>query len=353
MSLSDGEPPRPGIVLWKYRWQSGSKAPPLLSIGGLLLFVGSIFLLLMGSYVRTEHRLSSEGKLTNGIVVKKVLNQASDNGTSSTSYEVDYTFTTADGQKIDGHDTVDPDAWDQLKEGGSVQIDYAASKPRINQIGPPTLGFWAEFLVLGLGSALWLLGAALMVKGFRARSSSQAGVAQTTSSAPSTVVLGKMHVKVDLPRSLKDKVSPLTFFGGFLLLFGAIFLLVGLANLRQERVFRAEGKTATAIVLTKSSHEEYDQQNDTHHTRYDLSYRFATAQGRSVEGSEVVNWRTWSSIHERDPIQIIYLPDRPSRNRLAAENPRIILWVFTVLGAVLTGGGTILLGYGVFGARRR
>ncbi len=143
MCPNDTEPGRQGITLWS--WRSGSKTPPpLLFFGGLLLFIGSIFLLLMGNDAYKEHRLSSEGKLTDGIVVKKGLNQASDNGTSKTSYEVDYTFTTADGQKIAGHDTVDPDIWDQIKEGGPVQIDYAASKPDINQIGPAGGNSWAS-----------------------------------------------------------------------------------------------------------------------------------------------------------------------------------------------------------------
>src|ERR1700680_2167644 len=195
MSPIEIEPEQREITLWSWRPGSG-RPPPLLLIGGLLLFVGSLFLLLMGNYAYKEHRLSSEGKLTDGIVVKKVLNQASDNGTSKTSYAVDYTFTTADGRKIAGHDTVDPDIWDQLKEGGPVQIDYAASKPDINQIGPARGNSWGEFLficgVLGVGSVLWLLGAIVLVKGLRARSSGQAGIASRTASA-------KAHAQADLP----------------------------------------------------------------------------------------------------------------------------------------------------------
>jgi hypothetical protein len=81
------------------------------------------------------HRLASDGKFATGTVVKKVMQPASDYETSDTSYEVDYSFTTADGHDVQGTDTVDPDAWDQLKEGAPVQIEHAASKPQINQIG--------------------------------------------------------------------------------------------------------------------------------------------------------------------------------------------------------------------------
>ena len=313
-------------------------------VGAILLFVGSIFLLIMGHFAYKAHRLASEGKMAAGIVVKKVINQASDNGTSDTSYQVDYAFSAADGRKIEGKDTVDPDAWDQLKEGGPVQIEYAASAPRINQIGASngvSVVIWA---MLGLGSVILVCWARLSPrKGLLGQSSTPVGRSAPESQADSTVELGK--IQLQLAHSMAA-AGPWTVVGAILLFAGAIFLLVGLANLHQERVFRREGKVVTGIVLTKSSHEQYDQQNDTHRTHYDLSYRFATADGKTVEGSEEVSWSTWRSIRERDPIQIVYLPQRPARNRLAKENPRIMLWLIALLGTMLTGGGTVMLGYG-------
>src|ERR1700730_5143465 len=107
----------PGFTLWSYRWQSGSKGPaPLLFIGGILVFISSIFLLILGGEVYKQHLLSTQGKVTTGTVVKKMMRRASDSGSSDTSYEVDYTFTTADGIKVESNDTMDPDAWDQINE---------------------------------------------------------------------------------------------------------------------------------------------------------------------------------------------------------------------------------------------
>jgi len=354
MSLFDGQPQRSGIRLWSYQWQSGSKAPPLIFIGGVLLFVSSIFLALMGSYVYRAHRLASEGKFATGIVVKKVMHQASDSGTSNTSYEVDYNFTTADGLKVEGNDTIDPDAWDQIKEGGPVQIEYAASKPRINQVGATTGGpIIIGYIVVVVASVMWLVGATLAVKGLRGLWSAPAKRGKPETKPDSAVTFNKSRVEVDLPPFLKDKVTPWTFFGILLLVCGAMFLLIGVANLHQERAFRAEGKPATAIVLNKSTHQEYDQQNDTYQTHYDLDYRFTTDDGKSARGSAEVNWRTWRSVRERDPIQIVYLPERPTRSRLASDHPGFFLWFVTVLGATLTGGGMILLGYGFFDSARK
>ncbi len=193
--------------------------------------------------------------------------------------------------------------------------------------------------MLGVGSVIWLLGAILLVKGLRARSSARAGIAPRT--AP-----GKADAQADLSPFVKKILTPWTVFGSILLFIGAIFLLVGVFNLRQERAFRAEGRTADGIVLTKSSHVEYNHQNNTQQTHYAIGYRFTTDDGTSVKGSEEVNWRSWTSIQERDPVQITYLPQHPSKNRLAADRPAFELWLFTVLGGLLSGAGVILLGYG-------
>ena len=332
-----------GFTLWSYRWQPGSKGPPpLLFIGGILIFISSIFLLILGPYVYKQHLLSTQGKLTTGIVSTKRMRQASDSGDSDTSYEVDYSFNTADGTKVEGNDTMDPDAWDQIKEGSSLQIEYVPIKPRINQIGV-TSSVLFGYLAIVVASIVWLVGATLAGKGLLGRSSAPHSDA-TPEATPG-------EVETELPSFLKNRIGPATAFGTVILFVGAIFLLIGVVNLREERAFRTYGKTATAIVLTKSSHEEYDHQNN-RETHYDLGYRFTTDDGKSVRGSAQVNWRTWRSIHERDPIQIVYLPQHPARNRLASDHPGFLLWIVSVLGTLLVGGGAILAGYGLIGTTR-
>jgi hypothetical protein len=332
------------ISLWSYQWHSGSKGPPpLLFIGGILIFISSIFFLILCPYVYDQHLLSTQGKVATGIVINKRMRQASDSGSSDTSYEVDYSFNTPDGTKVEGNDIMDPDAWDQINEGSSIQIEYVASKPRINQIGV-TVSVLFGYLALVVVSLVWSSGATLAVKGLLRRSSAPVSEA-TTEATP-------CKVETELPSFLKERIGPATAFGTVLLFVGAIFLLIGIVDLRQERNFRTYGKTATAIVLIKSSHEEYDHQNNTRETHYELGYRFTTDDGKSVRGSEQVNWRTWRSIHERDPIQIVYLPQHPARNRLAADYPGKLLWVVTVLGTLLIAGGAILAGYGLIGTIR-
>jgi Protein of unknown function (DUF3592) len=159
-------------------------------------------------------------------------------------------------------------------------------------------------------------------------------------------------VELGVPPFLKS-AGPLGLFSSIMIVIGAMFLLIGVANLYQEQAFRREGKTATGIVLAKSSRVEHDQQDDTYETHYDLDYRFTTDDGKSVRGSAEVSWTRWKSIHERDEIQIIYVSQRPSKNRLLANHLAFFLWFVSALGGALAGGGAILLGYGFFSTRRK
>lgn len=133
-----------------------------------------------------------------------------------------------------------------------------------------------------------------------------------------------------------------------MLIVGATMLYINVALLRQERLLHTEEMTATAIVLTKSSQIIYDQQSRSQSIEYDLGYRFTTQDGAPVSGSDEVNLRTWKSIRERDPIQIVYLPEHQATSRLVANDPGTSPRSTIVLGEALVAGGTLILSYGLF-----
>lgn len=143
----------------------------------------------------------------------------------------------------------------------------------------------------------------------------------------------------------------------FPLSFGVTFLLIGFINLHTEDVYRTEGKVVTGVVLTKSSREKHhynpDNHVDTRVVHYELGYRFKTPTGQIIYGSNEVDWRTWSSVNERDPIRVVYLPRHSSSSRLAADSSVPMDWPFAVLGALLSSAGVGLLVYGTRYAHRR
>jgi len=236
-------------------------------------------------------------------------------------------------------------------EHGPVVVEYAATEPTINRLKATTTVTAVVYVVLFAGAIVGLLGATLAVMGFLAPRATSVSAGASVSNTCAATARGRTDV--EQPPVLKGRVNPWIVVGGILLFGGSIFLLVGVLVLRQERLFDAEGLTATALVLTKNSHVEYNRQNNSQETKYDVGYRFATPDGRWIQGSDKVDGRTWRSIRERDLIQIVYLPERPTRSRLVANDPGTGPWIADVLGGALTASGSLLLGYGLYDAMRR
>jgi Protein of unknown function (DUF3592) len=353
MSVFDGGQQGPGLFRFRYQWEFRSRSASLLFASAVLLFISFISIAIFAKDAYHAHRLASDGQIATATVINKVVHRAADNGTSNTSYEVNYLFSTADGRKVEGSDTVDPDTWERIADRGPVDVQYAASDPTINRIGT-TIGVTviaAMFLIVA--SMLGLLGATLAVKGLLAlRPSPQSAGSDASDTHP--VASRGWTTAEGLPLlHFRVRVSPWIIIGSVLLICGVTSLPLEVLFLRQERLFHAEGITATAIVLAKSSHVDYNQQNRSLATKYDVGYRFTTQGGESVQGSDEVDWPTWKSIRERDPIKIVYLLNRPARNRLVAKDPGTGPWTFIVLGGALAAAGTLLLGYGIFDATRK
>lgn len=121
-------------------------------------------------------------------------------------------------------------------------------------------------------------------------------------------------------------------FGGIFLFVGLVFLPVGIWTLLQERAFSREGVVVEGIVLTKGINRA-DDDNDT--TDYWITYRFTTEDGQVVEGRDTVSVHTWESLEERGPVEVSYLPDSPSRNRVGTDSDWILPAIFLGFSLVL------------------
>jgi hypothetical protein len=141
------------------------------------------------------------------------------------------------------------------------------------------------------------------------------------------------------------------------LLFGAVFLVVGLGLLfgglqeaRQERAYARNGRVIEAVVTGKSL-VRASSEGRGRDTRYEVSYRFK-AGGRLVEGVAKVDVERWEALAEGDAFRVAYLPQAPESNRAAEEDNAVTPWVLAALGAVFSGaGGWIVLR--AWGAARR
>jgi hypothetical protein len=74
----------------------------LVFVGVVLLLLGALFVALIANDVCRLQRLATEGLPSIGTVVKKSMRRANDQGTTDTSYEVDYVFATVGGRRLEG-----------------------------------------------------------------------------------------------------------------------------------------------------------------------------------------------------------------------------------------------------------
>jgi hypothetical protein len=331
--------------------KAAASARQVLGIAAFILLVYSLLFVIFGVSDYDAHRFASEARLATASVRNNVLHPAGVEGYARTVYEVDYIFTAADGTRVESKDRLDDAAlargWDHLKMGDTIPVTYAAANPQNHRMGTDTNTRTLDLILVGL-AGVWLVLAAITVA--VARSWWRAHIA--ASSHKSAVPSPGAHPP--RPAAAKVSVSASTVFGMVLLSCGAIFLLIGVVNLvailSTNRAFRTQGKPATAIVVVKSS-----TTNRGGEISYGLTVRFTRDEGQSVLANISVDRATSSSLHERYPIKIVYLPDQPTQVRLPIDQPGPppFLWFLTALAGILTAAGAILLGFGISDAKRR
>lgn len=130
--------------------------------------------------------------------------------------------------------------------------------------------------------------------------------------------------------------SLLLWFGAAFLAGGLVCLFMGIDGVIKERQYQ-NGRVAQAVVLAKSIKPASRQ--DTSSTRYEIMYRFATADGKIVEGTDAVGVEAWESLDVGSSLSITYLPDNPRLNR-AADSAAME----TALAAILLGSIFSLVG---------
>lgn len=127
------------------------------------------------------------------------------------------------------------------------------------------------------------------------------------------------------------------FFGSIWLLVGLPFVLLAGYFILQERQLATTGRVVEAMVLTKDVTRSGDA------LRRSVRYRFTTADGRTSEGKSEVREPVWSPLTERGPVRVVYLPDRPSVNRVVGSSELTMLVIFACVGSLLSiAGGTIV-----------
>jgi hypothetical protein len=143
----------------------------------------------------------------------------------------------------------------------------------------------------------------------------------------------------------------LLLFGGIWLLVGVPFTIAGTFIFTTEREFARSAVVARGIVLSKNVSRSRDSDGSTS-TSYSVRYRFTPRGGRTMEGESSVDRDVWNALVEREPVEIAYLPDDPSNNRVRGESKMLVASIFGGLGSLFTIAGGVIFWIGVRGALR-
>lgn len=123
---------------------------------------------------------------------------------------------------------------------------------------------------------------------------------------------------------------------------GTPFLIIGIFWLHSEYQIQTHGVSATGTVVQK-----YHGTTRNGSSNYGIKYVFNDAAGKEhIDTVSSLAWEKWRMFNDGERIPVIYLPDKPTRSRLAA-NITPYWWVgpgiFLFLGASFASVGWILL----------
>jgi hypothetical protein len=144
----------------------------------------------------------------------------------------------------------------------------------------------------------------------------------------------------------------LLLFGGIWLLVGLPFAITGIVLFRAEQHFAREARTATGIVLSRDIDRNRESDGSTK-TRYSVRYRFTAPDGQVREGSTQLDRAQWQTLAEREPIEIAYAASDPSNHRVHGTSRTLLAIIFGGLGGAFTIAGAVIFSFGLRGSRRR
>ena len=117
---------------------------------------------------------------------------------------------------------------------------------------------------------------------------------------------------------------------------GSIFIVIGAQPIAEEWRLARRGVSTDAIILSKVVTDLAYRPS-----RYEATYRFVVPEG-AYEHRARLSYETWARLKEREPAEVLYLPDRPATSRLAGSPRRTFSAVMALSGfACLAAGAAI------------
>lgn len=138
----------------------------VLWVGTIFFFAGTAVAVTSIGEWRRAQRFEHDAVVTQATVVKTTLVAASREQSSSTRYLVTYRFATSDGTAVEQTEELPFDDWEQLEDGGPLDVRYLASQPSTARSQPPS-PWWETPLIVSFAGLFVLIGLALARPGVR------------------------------------------------------------------------------------------------------------------------------------------------------------------------------------------
>ena len=146
--------------------------------------------------------------------------------------------------------------------------------------------------------------------------------------------------------TMRLRGSPALMGGGIFLVVGLSLVGAGIWQFYNDRRFSQEGRPTEGIVVAKQVRTDVrtsgPNRNTGKTTRYEVTYTF-NADGKIFEGRDQVGKERWDTLAEGTPVEVLYLPTKPSSSRLAGPRSWFMKVVFAFLGLVFAVVGAVLV----------
>jgi hypothetical protein len=124
------------------------------------------------------------------------------------------------------------------------------------------------------------------------------------------------------------------------LIFGLVFLRLGC----EAGYYEAGGVRTEAVVVDKTYSPGTTSTGGTRSSpsRHNVTYRFTTQDGRTIEGRADVLPGTWRQLERGGPVVVEYLPASPDTSRIPDQRARSRTW-WMMAAVLLVGSGVLFI----------
>jgi Protein of unknown function (DUF3592) len=311
----------------------------VIGVGAVFAAIGLLFAAI-GAWMHfaetgEQRRLDAAGRFTDAVVVRRFIRADATGGRAEPSFRLQVRFTPEVGDEVTASAAVDMASYDRALPGSPIGVTYLPDAPSVHRVDGEVRDRVAAVVFAAIGIVFAIVGGGMifaMLRRPRPEGAPPGLLAQ----------VGALVMR-----------APLMLFGAVWLLVGVALLFAGLAAARSERATEAlfardalpaEGIVAAKSIVTESSGSGSSRRRT---TKYRVTLRFTAASGDEVVGIADVGSSTWDSLVEQGPVAVTYVASRPWLYRVAGEgtgwSASIGTYILFGFGAVATalGGGVL------------